>query len=318
MKFIFGVHNHQPVGNFDFVFEDSYQKSYKPFAEILGKFPKIRFSMHFSGPLLDWLEKNHPDYLDKIAKLVSDGRVEIISSGYYEPILVSISDSDKIGQIEMMNDYIKKRFGQNPQGLWLTERIWEPSLAKPIAKAGIKFIAVDDYHFSTSGKKDLNGYFLTEEEGFTLGIFPISQQLRYSMPFEMPSKTIKILRKNDKNTNSVMVMADDGEKFGVWPHTYETSYGKQKWVQKFCEILEKNGDWLQTLTFSDYFENHKPLGRIYLQTSSYFEMSEWTLPTELGKKYSAYIHTLKEKGSFEKLKPFLRGGFWRDFLTKYD
>lgn len=320
MKFLFAVHNHQPVGNFDFVFEDSYQKSYKPFLDVLENFPNINFSMHFSGPLIDWLEKNHSGYLDRVAKLVDDGRVEIISSGYYEPVLVSIPDSDKIGQIQMMNEYIKSRFGQTPQGLWLTERIWEPSLAKPIVEAGIKFITVDDYHFSTSGKtgKDLNGYFLTEEQGKVLGIFPISQQLRYTIPFEPPKETIKILKKNSKDENSVMVMADDGEKFGVWPQTYELAFGKEKWVKKFCKTLEKNQEWLETMKFSDYFDNHKPLGRIYLQTSSYFEMSEWTLPTELGKKYHKHIEKLQKEEKFEKMKPFLRGGFWRDFLTKYD
>jgi alpha-amylase len=30
-----GIHNHQPVGNFDFVFEEAYRKSYRPFLEVL-------------------------------------------------------------------------------------------------------------------------------------------------------------------------------------------------------------------------------------------------------------------------------------------
>ena len=33
----FGLHAHQPVGNFDYVIEDAYQKSYRPFLEVLHR-----------------------------------------------------------------------------------------------------------------------------------------------------------------------------------------------------------------------------------------------------------------------------------------
>ena len=51
------IHSHQPVGNFDHVIEDAYQKSYRPFVETLDAHPKVRMSLHFSGVLLEWLEK---------------------------------------------------------------------------------------------------------------------------------------------------------------------------------------------------------------------------------------------------------------------
>lgn len=319
MKFIFGIHNHQPVGNFDNVFEEAYQLSYLPFFDVLDRYPNITFSIHVSGPLLEWLQNNHPDYLDRIAGFVENDRCEVISSGFYEPILISISDSDKIGQIQMMNEFIEKRFGRPPEGLWLTERIWEPGLVRPLVESGIKYIAVDDQHFSAVGKPldELTGYYLTEDQGYVLGVFPISQRLRYSMPFEDPKSTIDLLRSNDKDHNSVMVMADDGEKFGVWPNTNTLCYG-EGWMNRMLSALSENSDWLETMTFRDYYHNHKPSGRVYLPTSSYFEMSEWTLPTQLGKKYGQYIERLKEGNQFQELRPFLKGGTWRDFLVKYD
>jgi len=46
INFIFGVHNHQPIGNFDFVFEYALQKAYKPFFEMLLKHPDIKVMVH--------------------------------------------------------------------------------------------------------------------------------------------------------------------------------------------------------------------------------------------------------------------------------
>ena len=61
INFIFGIHNHQPIGNFDFVFQDAYEKSYLPFLNVLEKFPSIKMAIHFTGILLEWLKRNQPD-----------------------------------------------------------------------------------------------------------------------------------------------------------------------------------------------------------------------------------------------------------------
>ena len=52
---VLGLHNHQPVGNFEHVFEEAYSKAYLPFIEILDSFPRIPFVLHNSGVLWNWL-----------------------------------------------------------------------------------------------------------------------------------------------------------------------------------------------------------------------------------------------------------------------
>jgi len=320
VNFIFGIHDHQPVGNFDFVIEHAYRHSYLPFVEVAEDFPGIALTFHFSGCLLEWLEKAHPEYLDRIADLVKRGNVEILSGGFFEPVLAVIPDVDKVGQIRMMNDYIRDRFNYEAKGLWLTERVWEPSLAKPIAEAGIKYITVDDYHFLGTGKmeKDLTGHFITEEQGYGLSIFPISQKLRYAIPFKDPQETVDYLRRfvSDEGGNAI-VMADDGEKFGVWPGTYETVF-ENGWLREFLKRLEENSDWLKTRTFAEYYEEHSPKGRVYLPTASYFEMSEWSLPWEAGEKFDDLIKEFESQERSDEVKPFIKGGIWRNFLFKYD
>ena len=84
---ILSIHNHQPVGNFDHVVEDAYKKAYLPFLKMLALHPKLKLVLHYSGNLLVWLEKKHPEAIDMITALIRAERVELLSGGFYEPVL---------------------------------------------------------------------------------------------------------------------------------------------------------------------------------------------------------------------------------------
>jgi len=319
LKFIFGVHNHQPVGNFDFVFEEAYQKAYKPFLDNVAFYPWFKFTLHNSGCLWEWLEKNHPEYLGQVKALVRSGQVELLGGGFYEPIMPAIPDRDKQGQLRLMSEYLANRFGRAPAGAWLAERVWEPGLASVLADAGIKYTVLDDYHFKCSGKtdEDLNGYYFTEDQGKSLAVFPISQKLRYLVPFHDVPEVIAHLKSLHQPDREVLaILADDGEKFGVWPGTYELAYQKG-WLNNFLTALEENKDWLELITFSQALDALPAKGRIYLPTASYAEMGEWALEPRAEAVYSELTGRLKAEGSYQRYSPFVKGGTWRDFLTKY-
>ncbi|HNV47575.1 MAG TPA: 4-alpha-glucanotransferase, partial [Spirochaetota bacterium] len=75
-NFILCLHNHQPVGNVDHVLERGYTDSYNKTIDILMNYPEFKFSVHHSGPLLEWIERHHPDYLDKLRVMVDRGQLE--------------------------------------------------------------------------------------------------------------------------------------------------------------------------------------------------------------------------------------------------
>src|SRR5207237_649872 len=118
-ELIFGLHCHQPVGNFPFVFREAFEKSYRPILESLEKAPKFRVSLHYSGPLFEWIEAEERKYFDRVRALVERGQVELWGSGFWEPILPAIPRRDRIDQVRLMADRIEKRFGKRPRGLWL-------------------------------------------------------------------------------------------------------------------------------------------------------------------------------------------------------
>jgi 4-alpha-glucanotransferase len=289
LKFLFGIHCHQPVGNFEEVFTEAFEKAYLPFIQVLENHPRIRVTIHYSGILFDWFKKNRPEFMDLLRKLVRRGQLEILSSGYYEPILSVIPDEDKLGQIEMQNNFIREEFGNAPQGLWLTERVWEPTLPKTLVKAGIEYIMLDDHHFKLAGipNDDLSGYFVTEDEGETIKVFPIDEKLRKMIPFKEPKEVIKYLKTlADNDESTAVVCMDDGEKLGLRPESHKFVYAEGYLEELFREI-EENSKWLTPMTFSEYIDEYRAKGRVYLPTASYKEMMEWS------------------------------GGYFRNFFVKY-
>lgn len=313
------IHFHQPVGNFDFVVERACDKCYIPFLETLRKYPEIKMTFHFTGCLLEWVEKKRPELITTVRGMVKAGQVEVMSGGFYEPILPPIPYRDRLSQIRMLSEYVKKNFSYEPKGAWVAERVWEPGLPSALNEAGIKYVILDDTHFLYAGvpKDRTYGYYTTEDDAKTVAVFASDKILRYHIPFKWPHECTGYMKSVLRNNpNATFIYGDDGEKFGEWPGTHKWVF-EEKWLEKFFDELTANKDWLGTATLSDCLERKAPLGRVYLPTSSYEEMLEWSLPADSQQHYEAVLNEVKHAGKEEYYKPFLRGGFWRNFFTKY-
>lgn len=329
LRLILALHNHQPVGNFDGVFAASYRDSYLPFLEVMEDYPGIPFALHTSGPLLEWLVEHHPEYIARVRALVEAGRVEILGGGFFEPILTMIPHRDRVGQVREYARFLGTTFGTEVRGAWLAERVWEQQLVTALVEAGVEYTVLDDFHFQRAGvdERDLRGYYLTEEDGRLLKVFPIAERLRYQIPFQEPHAIYEYLRQvAAERPDSTLVFADDGEKLGAWPDTYGHVY-TNGWLRRFCDMLVGNRDWLQATTFGQAVEATLPMSKVYLPDSSYREMTEWVLPAGKLVEFEAAVEPLGKRldgahptgdPRLDRLRPFVRaGGNWRNFKAKY-
>src|SRR5260221_10924542 len=128
LRFVFGLHDHQPVGNFDSVFEQAYRDAYLPFLELMEQYPEIPFTLHHSGCLLEWLVAHRAEYVARLRALVERKQVEILGGGFYEPIMTMLPRRDRVGQIRTYTAYQEQLFPCKIRGMWLAERVWEPDL----------------------------------------------------------------------------------------------------------------------------------------------------------------------------------------------
>ena len=313
------LHNHQPVGNFEGVFQQAYVDSYLPFLEVLEEYPSLHLSLHTSGPLMLWLAQAHPEYVQRVGHLVAAGNLEIIGGPMYEPILTMLPSRDRIGQIQSYTRYLTETFQTEIRGMWMPERVWESALISDISRAGISYTVLDDYHFMSAGwpEESLTGCFVTEEDGHLLRVFPGSERLRYLIPFTEVQQTIQYASQiASQCPGAILVMGDDGEKFGTWPNTREHVY-QQGWLRRFFDALVANQQWLKTSTLHEAISAQPPRGKIYLPECSYREMTQWALPASVQQHHHELLDNIQQQPVWPQLKPFLRAGNWRNFKVRY-
>ena len=280
------IHNHQPVGNFDHVFAEGYRVAYEPMITALERHPAIRMALHYTGPLRDWLVEHQPELMARIRALVARGQVEMMTGGYYEPVLVALPDVDKLGQVRKLTQAVQDDFGYTPTGAWLAERVWEPHLPKPLAEAGVEYTIVDDTHFKYVGleDKDLFGYYVTEEQGTTLKIFGTSKHLRYVIPWAEVDEVIAWLRDQ----------ADEKYRLAV------------QYQERAARVAEQAGFALQMLdSYDDLAQAHADWGEP-AQAQEYLRKISRAVPEE---------YRLVEGIGFRKL-PDPVDGYWL-VLGKY-
>ncbi|HVF11222.1 MAG TPA: alpha-amylase/4-alpha-glucanotransferase domain-containing protein [Abditibacteriaceae bacterium] len=291
-------HNHQPVGQLPWALEDAWRDSYQPFLEVLERHPAIKVGLHYSGTLLDWLAEYKPQTITQVRRLVERGQVEILTGGYHEPVLVVWPEADQLAQVQRLNQRVHELFGVAPRGLWLTERVWEPQLADLLPAAGITYTCVDSTAFAAAGvaEEDSCGYFqalpTAAPQSRPLAVIAINQPLRHLIPWQPGQYSLNYLRQIEEKVrragrrDALVLFADDGEKFGGWPGTFDWVF-TQGWLDQFFAMLSAHAAWLTTITPGAYLEKHDALGQVNLPAGSYAEMQEWS------------------------------GGNWRNFLARY-
>jgi len=330
LRLVLDLHCHQPVGNFGWVIEKATAEAYRPLLRSLARHPRIPFVLHVSGPLLEWWIGQGSDLVELVRQGVKRGQIELQASGLYEPILPVIPRRDRVDQVRLHRAWLAELFGAEVTSLWLTERVWEPSLPSDLAFAGIRSALVDDTQFEGAGLKtdELDGWYATEDQGKVVRLFPIHRKLRYLIPFRPVAEIVDFLKERHAAGQRLLVFGDDGEKFGLWPKTKEWVWGAKGpeasgdagsggWMEEFLATLERHGDWLKVTTLAEAAAALPPTDRVYLPTAAYFELDHWSLPPRAQQELDQVVLKLKAAKLDEATRPFLRGATWRNFLARY-
>lgn len=171
-KLIIGFQDQKPLGTRKEDFEYSLYSCYKPLLTFLYANPEIRISLYFSGIIYEWIENEFPEINMLIADMVKRKQIELLSGGYYDPILHIIPLKDRTLQIEKTTTYIRKRFGYRPRCAWISEQVWDPTLINTLSLCGILGLLQNYGNLSL-----LHQPFTMQEMGKTVTIYPIEKNI---------------------------------------------------------------------------------------------------------------------------------------------
>ena len=251
IKLILGSHAHVPAGACDSEFERVYENRMRPFITNLYRYSKIQAVLHYSGVLLNWVERNHPEFIMLIEDMVSRKQAEILGGGFYEPSFPLISQQDRISQIEFMTTYLRKHFGKRPQGCLIPAMAWEQNFISSLCASDMNFTFLSQDQFIKAGASEdqIFSPCITEDQGKLIAVFPVSLSIERELKEKSFSQVFIKLKKNfdedaslsKQNSNPALNDADD-------------FYSKNKIVCIFPEEISMSPREAQDSAWNRFFE----------------------------------------------------------------
>src|SRR5690606_24430875 len=92
---------------------------------------------------------------------------------------------------------------------------------------------------------------------------------------------------------------------------------EQGWLRSFFDALTANARWLHVITLAEAVRKTRPLGKVYLPDGSHPEVTHGALPVSRQHDYADATTALQTAPLWDELRPFIRGGCWRNFQVKY-
>jgi len=319
VKLIFGTCNTIPSGESDLQFEDAYQRAFKPFITAIYNHPEILTTLYYAGPLLEWLEKKHPEFHMVLGELAARKKIEILSGGYWEPMLPLIPTLDKVGQIEVMTNYLRKKFGKRPHGGWIPGQIWEMHLASSLRASGMNYVFLSERIFPGAPGACSNAPVVTENQGKTILVFPIMDSLADQFLRVPPERILDSLGKlqTGRGREIVATLILNGLALGIGDRQ-RVCY-EEKWLERFFNAVAGARDWLECVHPGPYLRN-TDLSRekVYIPAPTYDALMRWLRRDRpnIGSPDLANVPN-SFSGEADRFPQDSPRASYRDFLAKY-
>lgn len=103
-------------------------------------------SFNFGPTLLSWLERNHPETYDRIidadrlSATQHGGHGNAIAQAYGHAILPLCNERDRLTQIRWGTADFRRRFGRDPEALWLPETACNDQVLGALIDEGLRFV----------------------------------------------------------------------------------------------------------------------------------------------------------------------------------
>ena len=135
-------HVHQPFFVPDAEVEAQHLESYAPLLALHRQLD-VPFTLNVCGGLLDRLATLAPEWVEATHADAEAGRLELVASGKFHPMLPLLPHERAERQIEADLESKRASLGARPRGFWPTDLGWAHWLVPLLAERGLEWVAVD-------------------------------------------------------------------------------------------------------------------------------------------------------------------------------
>jgi len=300
------------------------EECYIPFLNVIKNSPNAKITLNINGVLIELLKKyDMENTINLICELVNQGKVEIMGTAMYHPILPLIPEKEAIRQITLNEEINEMIFKDN----WKHEGFFPPELA--ISENVLKIITYEGYQWvltpgiSCTEEWPIDQIYQTEDH---LYIFfrddIISNEIAFNkIEAEEFVKKIDTVFE-DKAQDYYIVTATDGETFGHHYKNYEKLF-----LEKTFKLIEQNPNI--KIVFVSELINYFPITKITHPLASSWSTTladlKLNIPYPLWKHPNNPIHRVQSR-MFKNLDELIhicdevaaRKPDNKEFLKKYE
>ena len=232
VSLLFGVHAHQPAGNFPEVLDEAHAAATARSSHTVHRYPEFRFAVHFSGWLLEYLLEHYPEDMALLREMVARAaRSSCSAAATWNRCWRRFPRATASASSTRCRDRLEQAFGQRPHGAWLTERVWEATVVPVAGRCRHRVrhrrrlpLPVRRQRPATS----CSGYFSTEEDGRASTCSRSPSSCATACPSRRRTRRSRYIESlaGDDEAAAAAIYFDDIEKFGIWPETYDWVYEK--------------------------------------------------------------------------------------------
>lgn len=310
VKLIIGTVNSSSLLIGEKKLEEIYERSYKPFLRhVHGK--NLPITMYYSGELLSWLLDKHDGIQMLFNDIYKSRKIEILGGGYYSPLFSLIPRKDRVSQIELMTTEIRKRFGKRTRGMWITEKVWEPSMPMTMNYSGMEFTFLDEEFFEDAGlfNGELYQPCMTEDQGKKVVIFPISNRLISQFFLISPEEMLEqIIECGSDKEERVITLLLNGEDLDF------TDGKLQARLDLFFELINQNKKKIDVVLPGKLVREYGQMKKVYFGCVSPGDIGRWSGPVF---RERVSNDDAPAKGFTTLSNPVNTQSFFRHFLAKY-
>lgn len=260
----------------------------KNLTDLVNNYSKISFN--FGPTLLSWMEKEEPEVYravleaDALSKKNFSGHGSAIAQAYNHIILPLANARDKETQIKWGIADFKKRFGREPEALWLAETACNTETLEALAAHGMKYVILapgqcarvrklgEQTWTDTSGARvdPKRAYACNLPSGKQIALFfydgPVSQGIAFADTLSSGEKFAQRLTGvyNASSEDQLMHIATDGETYGHHQKFAEMALA-------YCLKTVQESPDVKLTVYGEFLEKHPPQYEAQI-----FENTSWS------------------------------------------